>query len=54
MFLQIGLITGICLSAILGLSFGSLATVFTKDAEVLGIVKTGVLVCMDTCVLQFV
>ena len=45
MFLQIGLVTGICLAAILGLSFGSLATVFTKDAEVLGIVKTGVLVC---------
>ncbi|XP_059453240.1 protein DETOXIFICATION 45, chloroplastic-like isoform X2 [Corylus avellana] len=41
--LKIGLITGICLSAILGLSFGSLATVFTKDAEVLGIVKMGVL-----------
>lgn len=33
------------MSAILGVSFGSLATVFTKDAEVLGIVRTGVLVC---------
>lgn len=33
------------MSAILGVSFGSLATLFTKDAEVLGIVKTGVLVC---------
>ncbi|XP_062177891.1 protein DETOXIFICATION 45, chloroplastic isoform X2 [Alnus glutinosa] len=41
--LKIGLVTGISLSAILGVSFGSLATVFTKDAEVLEIVRTGVL-----------
>ncbi|XP_030942573.1 protein DETOXIFICATION 45, chloroplastic-like isoform X3 [Quercus lobata] len=41
--LKIGLFTGVFLSAILGVSFGSLATVFTKDAEVLGIVRTGVL-----------
>ncbi|XP_030941386.1 protein DETOXIFICATION 45, chloroplastic-like isoform X2 [Quercus lobata] len=41
--LKIGLFTGVFLSAILGISFGSLATVFTKDAEVLGIVRTGVL-----------
>uniref|UniRef100_A0A2N9G4K8 Protein DETOXIFICATION n=1 Tax=Fagus sylvatica TaxID=28930 RepID=A0A2N9G4K8_FAGSY len=41
--LKIGLFTGVILSAILGVSFGSLATLFTKDAEVLGIVKTGVL-----------
>jgi hypothetical protein len=54
MFLQIGLVTGISLAAILGVSFGSLATVFTKDAEVLEIVRTGVLVCLDTFVLQFV
>ncbi|KAI7991717.1 hypothetical protein LOK49_LG12G02844 [Camellia lanceoleosa] len=36
----------VSLAAILGLSFGSLATLFTKDAEVLGVVKTGVLVCL--------
>ncbi|KAK4562029.1 hypothetical protein RGQ29_004759 [Quercus rubra] len=41
--LKIGLFTGVFLSVILGVSFGSLATVFTKDAEVLGIVRTGVL-----------
>nr|XP_023870793.1 protein DETOXIFICATION 45, chloroplastic-like isoform X3 [Quercus suber] len=41
--LKIGLFTGVFLSAILGVSFGSLATVFTKDTEVLGIVRTGVL-----------
>lgn len=41
---QIGLLTGIILFAILGSSFGSLATLFTKDADVLGIVRTGVLV----------
>ncbi|KAE9605248.1 putative multi antimicrobial extrusion protein [Lupinus albus] len=38
--LRIGLVTGICLTAILGASFGSLATVFTQDAEVLGVVRT--------------
>ncbi|XP_010111728.2 protein DETOXIFICATION 45, chloroplastic [Morus notabilis] len=41
--LKVGLITGVSLSAILGVSFGSLATLFTKDPEVLGIVRTGVL-----------
>ncbi|XP_075654967.1 uncharacterized protein LOC142625152 [Castanea sativa] len=41
--LKIGLFTGVFLSAVLGVSFGSLATVFTKDAEVLEIVRTGVL-----------
>ncbi|KAJ1415625.1 Polysaccharide biosynthesis protein, C-terminal domain [Sesbania bispinosa] len=41
--LRIGLLTGICLTAILGASFGSLATVFTQDSEVLQIVRTGVL-----------
>lgn len=51
MFFQIGLFTGVLLSAILGVSFGSLATLFTKDPEVLGIVKTGVLVCKRTYVL---
>ncbi|XP_062119027.1 protein DETOXIFICATION 45, chloroplastic-like [Humulus lupulus] len=41
--LKVGLVTSLALSAILGLSFGSLATLFTKDAEVLAIVGTGVL-----------
>lgn len=41
---QVGLFTGTILFAILGASFGSLATLFTKDADVLGIVRTGVLV----------
>ncbi|GAV60111.1 LOW QUALITY PROTEIN: LysM domain-containing protein/MatE domain-containing protein [Cephalotus follicularis] len=42
--LKIGLFTGLSLAAILGVSFKSLATLFTKDAAVLGIVRTGVLV----------
>ncbi|CAJ2633508.1 unnamed protein product [Trifolium pratense] len=41
--LKIGLLTGICLTAILGVSFGSLATLFTQDLEVLQVVRTGVL-----------
>ncbi|XP_038886867.1 protein DETOXIFICATION 45, chloroplastic [Benincasa hispida] len=41
--LKVGLLTGTILFAILGASFGSLATLFTKDADVLGIVRTGVL-----------
>ncbi|XP_021611284.1 protein DETOXIFICATION 45, chloroplastic isoform X2 [Manihot esculenta] len=41
--LKIGLLTGACLAAILGVSFGSIATLFTKDDEVLGIVRMGVL-----------
>lgn len=41
---QIGVVTGVSLAAILGLSFGSLATLFTKDPKVLGIVRTGILV----------
>ncbi|KAI4297853.1 hypothetical protein L6164_037716 [Bauhinia variegata] len=41
--LRIGLFTGITLTAILGASFGSLATLFTKDAEVLQVVRSGVL-----------
>ncbi|XP_038992392.1 protein DETOXIFICATION 45, chloroplastic-like isoform X2 [Hibiscus syriacus] len=41
--LKIGVVTGISLAAILGVSFSSLATLFTKDAEVLAIVRTGVL-----------
>lgn len=43
---QIGLLTGVSLTAILGVSFGSLATLFTKDPDVLGIVRSGVLVCV--------
>lgn len=46
MCFQIGLLTGICLTAILGVSFGSLATLFTQDIEVLQVVRTGVLVSM--------
>ncbi|KAL5126116.1 Protein DETOXIFICATION 45, chloroplastic [Glycine soja] len=38
--LRIGLVMGICLTAILGASFGSLATIFTQDSEVLQVVKT--------------
>ncbi|XP_065868467.1 protein DETOXIFICATION 45, chloroplastic isoform X2 [Euphorbia lathyris] len=41
--LKIGLLTGVVLAAILGVSFGSIATLFTKDAQVLGIVQTGIL-----------
>lgn len=43
-FLQIGFGTGVLLTLILGVSFSSVATLFTKDAEVLAIVRTGVLV----------
>ncbi|XP_042508826.1 protein DETOXIFICATION 45, chloroplastic isoform X2 [Macadamia integrifolia] len=41
--LKMGVFTGISLALILGASFGSLATLFTKDTEVLGIVRSGVL-----------
>ncbi|XP_039019262.1 protein DETOXIFICATION 45, chloroplastic-like isoform X2 [Hibiscus syriacus] len=41
--LKIGVATGVSLAAILGVSFSSLATLFTQDAEVLAIVRTGVL-----------
>ncbi|XP_043711252.1 protein DETOXIFICATION 45, chloroplastic isoform X2 [Telopea speciosissima] len=41
--LKVGVFMGISLALILGASFGSLATLFTKDVEVLGIVRTGVL-----------
>ncbi|OVA11973.1 Multi antimicrobial extrusion protein [Macleaya cordata] len=43
LFLQTGLFTGVSLAIILGASFGNLATLFTKDAEVLGIVRSGIL-----------
>jgi len=35
---------GICLTAILGASFGPLATIFTQDSEVLLVVRSLVLV----------
>ncbi|KAI3446335.1 hypothetical protein Pfo_003000 [Paulownia fortunei] len=41
--LKIGFITGVFLAVVLGISFSSLAPLFTKDVEVLGIVRTGVL-----------
>nr|XP_016456545.1 PREDICTED: protein DETOXIFICATION 45, chloroplastic-like isoform X1 [Nicotiana tabacum] len=41
--LKIGLLAGVFLAAALGVSFGSLSTLFTKDAEVLAVVSTGVL-----------
>ncbi|TQE13945.1 hypothetical protein C1H46_000576 [Malus baccata] len=41
--LKLGLFTGISLSVILGVSFGSLATLFTNDPEVLAIVRSGIL-----------
>ena len=46
MFPQTGLFTGISLAIILGVSFGSLATLFTTDSEVLGIIRSGLLVCI--------
>ncbi|KAL0291466.1 UNVERIFIED_CONTAM: protein DETOXIFICATION 45, chloroplastic [Sesamum radiatum] len=41
--LKIGFITGVLLAVVLGVSFSSLASLFTKDIEVLGVVRTGVL-----------
>lgn len=41
--LKIGLFIGVSLAVILGTSFGSLATLFTKDAAVLEILRSGVL-----------
>ncbi|GAB4853081.1 Protein DETOXIFICATION 45, chloroplastic [Ancistrocladus abbreviatus] len=41
--LKVGVLTGASLAAILGVCFGSLATFFTKDMELLQVVKTGVL-----------
>ncbi|XP_071702734.1 protein DETOXIFICATION 45, chloroplastic-like [Rutidosis leptorrhynchoides] len=41
--LKTGLITGVSLAIILGLTFSTLATLFTNDAEVLTIVRSGVL-----------
>ncbi|CAI9756445.1 unnamed protein product [Fraxinus pennsylvanica] len=41
--LKIGFVAGVSLAVILGVSFSSLAPLFTKDVEVLRVVKTGVL-----------
>ncbi|XP_062023615.1 protein DETOXIFICATION 45, chloroplastic-like [Rosa rugosa] len=41
--LKIGLFIGVSLAVILGTSFGSIATLFTKDAAVLEILRSGVL-----------
>ncbi|XP_011088695.1 protein DETOXIFICATION 45, chloroplastic [Sesamum indicum] len=41
--LKIGFITGVLLAVVLGVSFSSLASLFTKDIEVLEVVRTGVL-----------
>ncbi|KAK4740408.1 hypothetical protein R3W88_004105 [Solanum pinnatisectum] len=41
--LKIGLVAGVFLAAALGVSFGSLSTLFTKDTEVLAVVSTGLL-----------
>lgn len=49
LFFQIGLVTGVTLGVILGMSFSSLAPLFTKDVEVLRVVRTGILVS-KTCI----
>ncbi|XP_027088433.1 protein DETOXIFICATION 45, chloroplastic [Coffea arabica] len=41
--LKIGIFTGVSLAVVLGVSFNSLSTFFTKDTEVLKIIATGVL-----------
>ncbi|WCJ32784.1 MATE efflux family protein [Euphorbia peplus] len=41
--LKTGLFTGVSLAIILGISFGTLANLFTTDVEVLAIVRTGAL-----------
>nr|DAD46572.1 TPA_asm: hypothetical protein HUJ06_016509 [Nelumbo nucifera] len=41
--LKAGILTGVTLAAILGTTFGFLATLFTKDMDVLVIVRSGVL-----------
>lgn len=43
-YLQISVVTGVTLALVLGVSFSSLAPLFTKDVEVLRVVKTGILV----------
>ncbi|KAL6522495.1 Protein DETOXIFICATION 45, chloroplastic [Orobanche minor] len=41
--LKVGCVTGVSLALILGVSFGSVASLFTKDAQVLGVVRNGIL-----------
>lgn len=41
--LKIGFVAGVALAVILGISFSSLAPLFTKDIEVLGVVRSGIL-----------
>ena len=43
---QLGVFAGIALAIVLSGSFSNIAELFTKDAEVLQIVKSGVLVCI--------
>ncbi|XP_050149531.1 protein DETOXIFICATION 45, chloroplastic-like [Malus sylvestris] len=52
--LKIGLFTGISLSVILGVPFGSLATLFTNDPEVLAIVRSGILVRTQIYVWRYI
>lgn len=47
-FVQAGVFTGVSSAVVLSMCFGSLAQFFTKDAEVLGIVSSGVLVCTQS------
>lgn len=44
LLVQIGVVTGIALAIVLGMSFSSIAGLFSKDPEVLQIVRKGVLV----------
>lgn len=46
--MQTGFVMGGVLAVALGVSFDSLAVLFTRDTEVLGILKTGVLVCVTS------
>jgi len=43
-FLQVGLVMGIGLAAILFLGFGLIVSLFTSDAEVLKVAWSGILV----------
>lgn len=50
---QAGLFIGVFLAVGLSAFYGSLANIFTKDTQVLGIVRTGVLVCMHVRIAFF-
>lgn len=43
---QLGVFAGIALAIVISASYSNIAELFTKDAEVLQIVKSGVLVCI--------